>query len=199
MTADGRLGAAFARSRAEADFRALYRAVTPSAFGLALRLAGGDEDTAADVVQEAWVRAVDRFDRYRAGEPFGAWLRGFVVNCWRERLRSRRRAAEVDLDDDIADTTSLGSDGVGYLDDFAVDAETLRRAVQALPPGFREVLILHDVEGYTHAEIAALLEVGEGTSKSQLSRARGRLRRMLGAAVPAPNPSNRNHEGQRAL
>jgi RNA polymerase sigma-70 factor (ECF subfamily) len=183
MTGDGRLGAAFVRTRAEADFRALYRAVTPRSYGLALRLAGGNEDEAAELVQEAWVRAVERLERYRAGEPFGVWLRGFVVNCWRERLRSVRHAAEVELDDDLAAPESrVDQDSADFP---AVDPDTLRRAVHALPAGFRTVLLLHDVEGYTHAEIADQLDVSEGTSKSQLSRARRRLRRMLDVAVPA--------------
>lgn len=184
MSADGRLGAIFVRSRTEADFRALYRAVTPSAYGLALRLSGGDENDAMDVVQDAWVRAVERLDRYRVGDPFGAWLRGIVVNCWRERARSRRRAAEVLLNE-----LELPAVEPDVAIDLAVDRDALRRAVRALPDGYREVLILHDVEGYTHAEIATMLEVTEGTSKSQLSRARAHLRRTLTSEIPrAPEP-----------
>lgn len=197
MTGDARLGATFVRTRAEADFRALYRAATPPAFGLALRLTGGDEDEAADVVQEAWVRAVERLDRFRAGEPFGPWLRGFVVNCWRERQRAARRAAEVGLDD----VAELGAPEAGeprYAEDPVVDPDTLWRAVAALPGGFREVLVLHDIAGFTHAEVAALLEISEGTSKSQLARARARLRCALGAAATAPHRTASNREASHA-
>jgi RNA polymerase sigma-70 factor (ECF subfamily) len=194
VTGDARLAATFVRTRAEADFRALYRAATPPAFGLALRLTGGDEDEAEDVVQEAWVRAVERLDRFRAGEPFGPWLRGFVVNCWRERQRAARRAAEVGLDDEVA-LAAADAGEPRSAEDPVVDPDALRRAVAALPGGFREVLVLHDVEGCTHAEIAALLEISEGTSKSQLARARGRLRRALGAAGTAPHRTASNQEG----
>jgi RNA polymerase sigma-70 factor (ECF subfamily) len=197
VTGDAELGARFVRTRAEADFRALYRSATPPAFGLALRLSGGNEDEAADVVQEAWVRAVGRLDRFRAGEPFGPWLRGFVLNCWRERQRAARRAAEVGLDD----VAELGAPEAGEprsAEDPVVDPDRLRRAVAALPGGFREVLVLHDVEGFTHAEIAALLEISEGTSKSQLSRARARLRRALGAAATSPHRAAPNREGSHA-
>lgn len=176
---EARLAAAFVRTRAEPEFRALYHAVTPSAYGLALRLAAGDVHEAADVVQEAWLRAMERLDRYRTGAPFGAWLRGFIVNCWRERARRRRRAAEVDLGDELADEASPEHEDA-YAD---IDAAVLRRAVDALPAGFREVLILHDIEGCTHAEVAALLGIAEGTSKSQLHRARSRLRSLLRAHV----------------
>ena len=177
MTDTGTLAAAFVRTRAEPDFRALYREVAPRAYGLALRLSGGAADDAAEVVQEAWLRAVERIDRYRAGEPFAPWLCGFVIRCWRERWRRRRHAAEVDLDEELIPAEPDG------IQNWTIEPERLRQAVGDLPNGFRDVLVLHDVEGYTHAEIAELLEVSVGTSKSQLSRARARLRRALTGAA----------------
>jgi RNA polymerase sigma-70 factor (ECF subfamily) len=181
MTDEPRLIAAFLESRDEAAFRALYRVVTPAVHGLALRLAGGDAVEAADVVQEAWVRAVDRLDRFRTDAEFTPWLRGIAVHCWRERARRRGRRAEIELDDATVACASPEDPG-----EALVDAAALRTAVNALPDGYRAVLVLHDVEGYTHDEIAAFLGVTAGTSKSQLARARARLRsRLTDASDPA--------------
>lgn len=162
---------AFAHSRDEGSFRTLYDAATPAMFGLALRLASGDRALAEDVVQEAWFRAIERadaFDRTRAG---GAWLHGFVVNCWRERVRLSAREILPDDHDHNQhpdESTALWS-----------ERPLLERAIGTLPDGFRAVLVLHDIEGFTHAEIGERLGIEVGTSKSQLSRARAQLRRVL--------------------
>ena len=169
------LARAFLTSRDEIAFRALYRAATPPAYGLALRLAGGDAAEAADLVQEAWIRALERIDRFD-GDAWTPWLRGFVVNCWRERLRRRSRHREVALHD--AEPTIDAADPGALL----VDTAAVRAAVRALPDGYRAVVVLHDVEGYTHEEIAALLGITAGTSKSQLARGRAALRARLGDA-----------------
>jgi RNA polymerase sigma factor (sigma-70 family) len=183
MTDEAALAAAFLAGRDEHAFRVLYRATTPSAYGLALRLAAGDGAEAAELVQEAWVRALERVDRFRAGGPWTPWLRGFVVNCWRERVRHRLRHLEVELDEQQAtrDVVDMGA--------VLVDAAAVRAAVRALPDGYRAALVLHDVEGYTHEEIAVMLGIAPGTSKSQLARARARLRATLGADRP---PASRN-------
>ena len=161
----------FARTRTEGDFRTLYDAATPAMFGFALRLSGGDRSVAEDVVQEAWFRAIERVESFDATRPGGPWLHGFVVNCWRERARVNARDASPDDHDleRLADTsTALWSEG-----------PVLARAISALPDGFRAVLVMHDIEGYTHTEIAGHLGIEVGTSKSQLSRARAQLRRVL--------------------
>jgi RNA polymerase sigma-70 factor (ECF subfamily) len=160
---------AFARDRSEGSFRALYDSAAAAMFGLALRLAGGDRSIAEDVVQEAWFRAIEKvksFDAARAGKP---WLNGFVVNCWRERLRDRVRESPSEEMELVADDTApLWS-----------ERPVLMRAIGRLSDGFRTVFVLHDIEGYTHAEIGERLGIDEGTSKSQLSRARAKLRRLL--------------------
>lgn len=179
MSETAGLALAFLDGRDEFAFRALYRAATPSAYGLALRLAGGDAAEAAEVVQEAWVRALERVDRFDGG-AWTPWLRGFVVNCWRERVRRRTRRMEADLPDD--QPAGAGGDPADPL----VDAAAVRAAVLALPDRYRAVLLLHDVEGYTHDEIAALLGIVPGTSKSQLARARAALRASLGETERAP-------------
>lgn len=161
----------FARTRDEGRFRTLYDAATPAMFGFALRLAGGDRTMAEDVVQEAWFRAIERLESFDAARPGSPWLHGFVVNCWRERARVNAREApphEHDLEQ-LADTSTAPWS----------ERPLLVRAIAALPDGFRAVLMMHDIEGYTHTEIAEQLGIEVGTSKSQLSRARAQLRRVL--------------------
>lgn len=161
------------RDRNEASFRAVYARTTPSLLGLAMRLCGGDRSAAEDVVQEAWFRAVRGAARYTSGRPVARWLSGIVANCWREQSRASWReggTAPAELDRLAVDSRPLWS-----------ESPVLARAVAALPDGYRAVLVLHDIEGYSHAEIARLLDIEEGTSKSQLSRARRQLRARLGA------------------
>jgi RNA polymerase sigma-70 factor (ECF subfamily) len=167
------LFARFAQRRTESNFRALYDRVTPGMLGLALRLCAGDRDSAEDVVQEAWSRVVDRVDRFDAAGSVGPWINGFVVRCWSEGRRHSLR--EVAGDDAALDAVASERDAGPWS-----EAPLLLRAVYALPDGFRAVLVLHDIEGYTHAEIAERLGIDEGTSKSQLSRARRKVREMLG-------------------
>lgn len=163
--------AAFARNRSERDFRALYDAVTPGMLGLATRLSGGDRAAAEDVVQESWFRAVDRIDRFVPGSV-ARWLNGFVVRCWSEHRRATMR--ELTVDDSAMEAITVPHELMAWS-----EAPVLGAAVSALPAGYRAVLVLHDIEGYTHAEIAVHLGIDEGTSKSQLSRARRRLRQAL--------------------
>jgi len=201
MIDETRLLRAFLDGRDERAFRDLYRATTPPVYGLALRLAGGDEAEASEIVQETWVRALARLDRFRAGAGWTPWLRGIAVNCWRERMRRVRSRLEVELDDAHLPSPPQP------VDDLLVDAAAVRAAVLALPAGYRGVLVLHDVEGYTHEEIAVLLGVTAGTSKSQLSRARARLRAVLvdgdpgssrnESTTPASRPAGGNADAKR--
>lgn len=154
----------------EPSFHLLYQACTPRLYGFALRLARGDAEEASDLVQETWLRALTRLDRYRSGCSVAAWLNGFVLNCWRETRRNRARL----LIGPTPDGPAARDTADAWLDRIA-----LSRAVDALADGYREVLLLHDVEGHTHEEIADLLGVTVGTSKSQLSRARRALRAQL--------------------
>ncbi len=153
-------------------FATLYDRHTPALYGLALKLAAGDRAAADEVMQDAWIRAADRFDRFEWRSELRTWLSGFVVNCAREVVRPER------------DTVALAEDDLELGDEDPEIAGTferldLERGLAALPAGYREVLVLHDVEGYTHEEIADLLHVATGTSKSQLTRARRALRRLL--------------------
>jgi RNA polymerase sigma-70 factor (ECF subfamily) len=167
VTDDLALVERFLRGRGEDAFRALYRAHTPALYALALRLTGGDRGEAEDLVQESWVRALTALRTFRAQSALRSWLCGVLVNVRRERIRADWRVVDAPEIEPLEDTT--GRD----------DAIDLERAIAALPDGARDVYVLHDVHGYTHREIAELMGIVEGTSKSQLNRARSLLRSSL--------------------
>jgi RNA polymerase sigma-70 factor (ECF subfamily) len=152
----------------EAAFRTLYRRYTPRLLRLMLRLMGEPAD-ADDAVQETWLRGVRGLARFRAESAFYTWLAGIGIRVAAESLR--RRAHWVSWDDASEPARSPAVDGGERID--------LERALAALPDAHRVVIVLHDVEGYTHEEIAARLGVAPGTSKSQLFRARRALRARL--------------------
>jgi RNA polymerase sigma factor (sigma-70 family) len=153
----------------EAAFVALYDRHSPYLYRLALRLAGGDESAAEEMVHEAWVRAATRFSQFDWRSSLRTWLSGFVVNCRREALRDQ---PTVQLSEAHPAGTDESLEGL-------FDRVDLERAIAGLPAGCREVFILHDVEGWTHQGIAVQLGIEVGTSKSQLFRARAALRRAL--------------------
>jgi len=155
----------------ESAFRELYRRHSPVLFRLAVRLLGSDSD-AGDVLQEAWCRAFEGLRRFSGGSSLRTWLAGVVVNCSRELIRESARSRNLPA-------AGLANRPSGQSPEGEMD---VRRALDALPEGFREVLVLHDVGGYTHEEIALALEIAPGTSKSQLSRARRALRSELASA-----------------
>ena len=161
---------AFARDRSERAFLALYDRHAPAMYALACRLMGTRDD-AADALQEAWLRIIPRLAQFRRESSLRTWLCGFIVNCCRERFRGPLFEAVTETA-----TASVSSVAAYHLRDL-----DLERALAALSPGYRAVVVLHDIEGYTHREIAEALGIDEGTSKSQLSRGRGALRRMLSA------------------
>lgn len=167
VTDDLALVERFLRTRSERAFEVLYEAHTPALYALALRLTGGDRGEAEDLVQESWVRAVQALSSFRAQSVLRSWLCGVLVNVRRARIRADWRTVDAPDVDPIVE--SNGPD----------DALDLERAIGALPEGARDVFVLHDVYGYTHREIAAMLSIVEGTSKSQLTRARALLRRSL--------------------
>jgi RNA polymerase sigma-70 factor (ECF subfamily) len=167
VTDDLALVRQFLRGRGEDAFRALYRAHTPALYALALRLTGGDRGEAEDLVQESWVRALTALRTFRAQSALRSWLCGVLVNVRRGRLRVDWRVVDAPDAEPLADTAGC---------DDAIDLE---RAIAALPEGARDIYVLHDVHGYTHREIAEFLGIVEGTSKSQLNRARVLLRSSL--------------------
>ena len=130
----------------------------------------GDFDLAEDVMQEAWLRAARALGAFRWESAFSSWLSGIALNRVRELARKKRRSlVQVDGDWEMA----VGPSDAGRRID-------LERALALLPPGFRTVLVLHDVEGFTHQEIGKRLGITDGTSKSQLHGARRAMRRIMG-------------------
>lgn len=155
----------FLETRDEGVFRVLYARHAPALYLLALRLTGGAHADAQDAVQEAWMRAVGTLEGFRWASSLRTWLCGITVNCCREILRGRA-ASGGSADRDV----EVRSEGEGL---------GLEQLVRRLPAGCRQVLVLHDLEGYTHAEVGALLGIEVGTSKHQLFRARRLLRAWL--------------------
>jgi len=168
---DRALVADFLASRSEQAFRRLYRRHASAVYALLLRLTAGDVARAEDCLQDAWLRAIAGLDRFAWRSSLRTWIRGIAINCWREGWREDRRAP-LRLVEDIEPEP-------GVLSVSPLDGIALERAIADLPDGYRAVLMLHDVEGFTHEEIAEALGIVPGTSKSQLARARAAVRRSL--------------------
>ena len=155
----------------ERAFTSLYDRHTPALYRLALRLTGGSAADAEDITHEAWVRAVERLATFEWRAALRTWLSSFVIRCAHERDRAVTRTAQP------VEDLAFGTDDAALRGSYA--RLDLERAIAGLANGFRQVFVLHDVQGYTHEEIAGLLGIEPGTSKSQLSRARRALRRKL--------------------
>jgi len=170
-TTDRVLAERVVHARDESAFRELYRRHTPRLYQFVLRVMGGDELEAEDVVQDTWMRASRSLGEFRWESRFGTWLTGIGLNLCRNRLRSSGRWTDLP---EAAVQWTRPTPGETRID--------LERAIATLPPRCRTVLILHDIEGLKHAEIAERLGVTEGTSKSQLFSARRAMRRFLDAS-----------------
>ncbi len=135
----------------------------------------GDDHLAEDLSQEAWVRAFEKLHLFRGDSAFGTWIYRLATNVALNRLRrsSKRKTVEA-----AAELPQI----VRAPDDVVVSRRVLSLALDKLPPGYRRVLVLHDVEGWTHEEIARCLNCSAGTSKSQLHKARARMRDLIGRA-----------------
>jgi RNA polymerase sigma-70 factor, ECF subfamily len=158
-----------------ADFEETVLPHLNAAYNLARWLTGDDQD-AQDVVQEAYLRAFKFFDGYHGGDS-RAWLLTIVRNTAYTWLRQNRmHEIPTEFEDELPDTESLSLEGA-FLQE--VDYKLLREAIAALPVEYREVIILHELEGLAYKEIAAIANIPMGTVMSRLSRARGRLQKHL--------------------
>lgn len=177
---DRELAERVVRAGDETAFRALYRRHAPAVYQLVLRLLGGEVAEAEDVVQETWMRAARGLGSFRWESAFRSWLTGIALNRIREVARRRGRSPwEVEGDWEALESGGAGF-GRGRDPGQRIDLE---RALALLPPGFRTVLVLHDLEGFTHQEIGQRLGITDGTSKSQLHGARKAMRRILSAGA----------------
>lgn len=166
------------RSGDRAAFEQLYRRFERPVFTLAVRMLG-DRDQAQDVLQDTMLKVFSRIDGFdaRGGSPFWGWLRQVAVNEALMRLRRDRRLAR-----ELGDEGALDhAEDPGPPPPAAADAAALQRALATLPATTRSVLWLYHAEGYTHDEIAALMQRTASFSKSQLARGTRRLRVLLDA------------------
>jgi RNA polymerase sigma-70 factor (ECF subfamily) len=157
-------------------FEQLYRDNVGRVYALCYRMAG-TADLAEELAQDVFVRAWQKLGSFRGESAFSSWLHPLTVNvALSERRSRRRRVARVMTTDDL---TAFERPGTPTRSDGPESGFDLERALATLPPGARAVFVLHDVEGYKHAEIARLTGVATGTSKAQLHRARKLLREAL--------------------
>ena len=154
----------------------------------------GDPELAADISQEVWMQIFRALPSYRGDSQFGTWAHRIAVNRTLNALRKIRRIAklEIEIEDETA-MTEMDSDRKFV-------AESIEQAMGKLSPGARAVFVLHDIEGYTHIEIGEELGITPGGSKSQLFKARARLRRLLAHLIGVPTPATelRTHVAPRS-
>ena len=164
----------------EAALRALWTRHAPHIDMVVRRLVGQDQDLAQDIAQEVWIQIFRALPSYRGESQFGTWAHRIAVNRTLNALRKTRRIAglETDVEEDSA--------SVEMDTDRSFLAASIDEATRKLSPGARAVFVLHDVEGFTHEEIARELGITTGGSKSQLFKARAKLRKLLAHLIDAP-------------
>ncbi len=157
----------------EGALRALWTRHAPHIDIVVRRLVGGDMDLAADIAQEVWIQIFRALPSYRGDSQFSTWAHRIAVNRTLNALRKSRRLANLETEV-TEDSASFEPDT-----DRSFIAQSIDEAAAKLSPGARAVFMLHDVEGYTHEEIALELGITAGGSKSQLFKARAKLRKLL--------------------
>ena len=157
-------------------FEDLYRKYFRRVYTVCLRMTRNAHD-AEDLTQDVFVHLFKKLGSFRGDSKLTTWLHRVTVNQVLMSLRRRKRRPEVSLEES-PETRAVLEEKRPTLPPL-VDHIALRRALARLPQGYRAVFGLHDVEGYDHAEVARILGIAEGTSKSQLHRARHKLRELL--------------------
>jgi len=152
----------------------LYRRYSPRFYAVSLQYAG-DADEARDILQESFIKIFENLEKFNHDGSFEGWMRRIVVNTALERYRNRYYLSRVD---DIDSGEEPEADP-GTTDFAGLEASDLLKMIMELPPKYRMVFNLYAIEGYAHKEIAEMLRISEGTSKSNLSRARDILQRKV--------------------
>ena len=169
-----------ARAAAAGDataFEKLYEQHHRRVYSLCLRMLGS-VGQAEDLTQEVFLQVYRKIGSFRGDSAFTTWLHRLAVN--QVLMHFRRRGVKLEHTSDEGDFTNVVETPLQSTRRISmVDRLALERAVGELPPGYRTVFVLHDVEGYEHTEISDMLQVSIGTSKSQLHKARMRLRELL--------------------
>ncbi len=155
-------------------FETLYRQHAARIFSLASRMAGS-ADEGEDLLQEIFLQAYRKLGTFKGEAAVGTWLYRLAVNHCLDFVRSRR-ARTSKLTDTLDDERLLEPAAPR---DTPIPRIDLERAIARLPEGCREAFVLHDIEGFDHKEVGAMLGIAEGTSKSQVFKARMRLRTLL--------------------
>lgn len=171
----------------EVAMRSLWARHAPHIDAVVRRLVGGDQDLAADIAQEVWIQVFRALPQYRGDSKFGTWAHRIAVNRTLNALRKTRRLAKIEAD--IEEDSAM----VESHPERALMMATIEGATSKLSPGARAVFLLHDVEGYTHEEIAERLGITSGGSKSQLFKARAKLRMLLAHLVDTPLRKDANN------
>jgi RNA polymerase sigma-70 factor (ECF subfamily) len=161
--------------------REMYDAHSARVFRLAFRLTG-DADLAREFTQDTFVRAFSQLPKFRGDSALSTWIHRITVTVVANAMRKVKRFRERETD--LEDVHPISSDGAGGSSADPVLRERLHRAISDLPEIYRTTVIMHDIEGYTHTEIAEVLGVAEGTCKSRLSQARAQLRAALSDLAP---------------
>jgi RNA polymerase sigma-70 factor (ECF subfamily) len=165
-----------------AAFEFLYQLHGRRVYALCLRMVGNPAD-AEDLMQEAFLQLFRKIGTFRGESAFSTWLHRMTVNVVLMRLRKKSLPT-----DSLEETLEPDAENSGPKRDVgapdlrlsgAVDRVNLERSIEKLPPGYRTVFVLHDVQGYEHNEIADIMGCSVGNSKSQLHKARTRLRELL--------------------
>jgi RNA polymerase sigma-70 factor (ECF subfamily) len=161
----------------ERAFEQLYRQYSRRVYSLCLRILGNPAD-AEDITQEVFLQVYRKLKTFRGDSAFTTWLHRLTVNAALMHLRkSIVKHEQAEADDHIKGITDARAKDEGGSP--LIDRIAIERAVKELPPGYRTVFTLHDIEGYEHEEIARMLGISVGTTKSQLHKARMKLRRAL--------------------
>ena len=169
MSGDQELVRDFLDSQSQQAFRKLYREKTPHLYQMALRLTAFNEFEADELIQQMWITAISKLHGFAWKSSLKTWLTGILINLNRDELR--KEASKKKVADSLTSRTRVSTNAISGYD--------MEKALSNIPLGYRKVIILHDLEGYRHKEIAALLNIHEGTSKSQLFQARKALRQQL--------------------
>src|SRR5712692_1764314 len=162
-----------------AAFEFLYHLHSRRVYALCLRMVNNPSD-AEDLMQEAFLQLFRKIGTFRGESAFSTWLHRMAVNVVLMRLR-KKGLPVVSLEDTLETEEEAPKKELGAPDAVlagSIDRLQLQRAVEALPPGYRMIFVLHDVEGYEHNEIAGMVGCSIGNSKSQLHKARMKLREL---------------------
>ena len=171
----------------EAAMRSLWSRHAPHIDAVVRRLVGNDLDLAADIAQEVWIQIFRALPQYRGDSQFGTWAHRIAVNRTLNALRKTRRLAKIETD--VEEDTAIVEPDT----ERSLMMATIEKAAARLSPGARTVFMLHDVEGYTHEKIAERLGITSGGSKSQLFKARAKLRTLLAHLIDRPVRKDLEH------